>query len=722
MVTSMTAARQPHAVSDTAASAEGAAPLDPNRLLATITHDLVGMVFRCRVDADWTMEYIGAGCTRLTGYRPDELLFNKCISYEQITHPQDRAVVRQAILESLERDQRYDAEYRIIRADGKTRWVVERGVGVRDADGRLIAVEGFIQDMTERIAANQALREAVRRYRSLFEHAVEGIFQTTPDGHYLDANPALARIYGYPDPTALIEGLRDIQHQLYVDPTRRETFIRLMQTQGQVRDFESEVYRRDGSRIWISENARAVKDEAGRVLFYEGTVIDITERRRHEAELLHQASHDALTGLPNRVLLMDRIQQGIALARREGSRLCLLFVDLDHFKLINDSRGHHAGDRLLIEIASRLRLCLREQDTVARLGGDEFVVLLTGAREEHEVIRILHRILDEVARPWVDGEAEYRIGCSIGISCYPGDGDDAETLLRCADAAMYQAKESGRHTFHFYTPELNRAASDRLALASSLHRALEREELRVYYQPRLDLTSGRIIGAEALVRWQHPQQGLIPPDRFIPVAEETGLIIPIGRWVLAEASRQNKAWQAAGLPTLCVSVNLSPIQFRRADLVREVADILAETGLLPEYLELEVTESFVMHDAERINATMRQLKQLGVAIAVDDFGTGYSSLSYLKRFPVDRLKVDRSFVRDIHQDPDDAAIVRAIITLGHALGLKVVAEGVETPEHQAFLRQHGCDEGQGYLYSRPVTAVELEAMLRRAKAGSLAGD
>lgn len=451
-------------------------------------------------------------------------------------------------------------------------------------------------------------------------------------------------------------------------------------------------------------------------------MIDVTERRRHEVELLHQASHDALNGLPNRMLLMDRIQQGIAQARRDGGSLFLLFVDLDHFKLINDSQGHHAGDRLLLEVATRLRHCIREQDTVARLGGDEFVVLLTEQHDEAEILGVLQRLLEEVARPWVDGEAEYRIGCSIGISCFPRDGEDAETLLRCADTAMYQAKESGRHTFHFYTPELNRSVSDRLALASSLHRALERRELRVHYQPRLDLTSGRIIGAEALVRWQHPEQGLIPPDRFIPVAEETGLIVPIGRGVLVEACRQNKAWQTAGLPTLCVSVNLSPIQFRRADLVQEVADILALSGLKPEHLELDVTESFVMHDAERIDATMRELKRLGVAISVDDFGTGYSSLSYLKRFPVDRLKVDRSFVRDIHQDPDDAAIVRAIITLGHALGLKVVAEGVETLEHQAFLKRHGCDEVQGYLYSRPVSADEFEALLRKAKDGVLPPD
>jgi EAL domain-containing protein (putative c-di-GMP-specific phosphodiesterase class I) len=362
--------------------------------------------------------------------------------------------------------------------------------------------------------------------------------------------------------------------------------------------------------------------------------------------------------------------------------------------------------------------CVRGHDSVARQGGDEFVIVLTEQHDENEIIAIVSRLLEVISQPWQDNGQEYRISCSVGISCYPQDGADPDALLRCADAAMYKAKASGRSTYHFYTPELNQAISERLELENSLRHALERDEFRVYYQPRIDVASGRIIGAEALIRWDCPGKGLIPPDSFISIAEETGLIIPIGQWILQEACRQNSTWQRAGLPPISVSVNLSPIQFRHAGLVQSVADALQQANLHPAYLELELTESFVMHDAERINIAMQSLKALGVDIAVDDFGTGYSSLSYLKRFPVDRLKVDKSFVRDIDTDPDDAAIVRAIITLGHALGLKVVAEGVETRAHLEFLQQHGCDELQGYYFSRPVPATEMETLLRGLETGA----
>ena len=694
------------------AGAETDAPLDVTRLLTTITDNLVGMIYRCRVDAIWTMEYVSDGCHKLTGYRPDELVFNNRVSYDQMTLPEDRERVSRTIHRALENNESFDVEYRIERADGRVCWVLERGVGIRDANGRLAWIEGFIQDISERMVVNEMLREAVRRYSSIFEHATEGIFQTTPEGRYLNTNPALASIYGHASPDDLIAHLHDIPRQLYVLPERRAEFVRLMQEQGVVRNFESQVYRNDGSIIWISENARAVKNADGSVQFFEGTVVDITERRQHEAELEYQASHDSLTGLPNRSLLHDRIEQAITRARRDSKRVAVVFVDLDHFKLINDSLGHHIGDRLLLEVADRLMTCIRNHDTVARQGGDEFVLVLTEQHDADETLTIVNRLLEVISQPWMNDGQEYGLSCSIGISCYPQDGDDPDALLRCADTAMYKAKASGRSTFHVYTPELNQVISERLELENSLRHALERDEFRVYYQPRIEVASSRIIGAEALIRWDCPGKGLIPPDSFISIAEETGLIIPIGQWILQEACRQNSAWQQAGLPPISVSVNLSPIQFRHAGLVQSVAAALQQANLDPACLELELTESFVMHDAERINIAMQSLKALGVDIAVDDFGTGYSSLSYLKRFPVDRLKVDKSFVRDIDSDPDDAAIVRAIITLGHALGLKVVAEGVETRAHLEFLQQHGCDELQGYYFSRPVPAAEMEAMLR----------
>ncbi|MDP1864636.1 MAG: EAL domain-containing protein [Thiobacillus sp.] len=690
--------------------ASEAAPLDLTRLLTTITSNLVGMIYRSRVDATWTMEYVSDHCLRLTGYQPDEVMFNKRISFDQITLPEDRERIRRDIHATLEKNEIFEVEYRILRADGRVCWVLERGVGIRDESGRLAWIEGYMQDISEQMAANDAMLEAIRRYSSIFEHATEGIFQTAPDGYYLNANPALATIYGHASAGELIKHLRDIQ-QLYVSPTRRREFLDLMHDKGEVINFESQVYRVDSSIIWISENAHTIKNPDGSVLFFEGTVVDITDRKQHEAKLEHLASHDSLTGLPNRSVLRDRIDQAIVKARRDGDKVAVVFVDLDHFKLINDSLGHHVGDRLLLEVAARLATCVRSHDSVARQGGDEFVLVLTEQHGNNETLAIISRLLEVISQPWMNDGQEYGLSCSIGVSCYPQDGDDPDTLLRCADAAMYKAKASGRSTYHFYTPELNDAISDRLELENKLRHALERDEFRVYYQPRIDTFSGRIVGAEALIRWDCPGKGLVPPDSFISIAEETGLIVPIGQWILQEACRKNSAWQRAGLPPICVSVNLSPIQFRHAGLVKSVATALQQANLDPAYLELELTESFVMHDAERINVAMQSLKSLGVDISVDDFGTGYSSLSYLKRFPVDRLKVDKSFVRDIDTDPDDAAIVRAIITLGHALGLKVVAEGVETRAHLEFLQQHQCDELQGYYFSRPVPAVEMGALL-----------
>jgi diguanylate cyclase (GGDEF)-like protein/PAS domain S-box-containing protein len=684
---------------------------DSERMFKTLLANLDGMVYRCRDDADWTMEFVSEGCTRLTGYAPEDLLLNGRLSYEELTHPEDRQRVRDTIHAAVAENRRFHVEYRIQHADGRVRWVWEHGGGVRDASGHVAAIEGIVEDVTARVESEQALREAERRYRSLFDNAIEGIFRTTPDGRYLDANPALARIYGFATPQELVESLRDIKSQLYVDAGRREEFMRIIKARGEIGGFESRVYRKNGDVIWISENARAVFDPEGRVLHYEGTVEDITERRHNQARIEQQANYDSLTGLANRSLLNDRLQQAIYSAASYGARLAVVFVDLDRFKYVNDTLGHDVGDRLLQVMAERFTSAVATSDTVARLGGDEFVLLLHGQAGPDTVTTILERLLPAISAPLRYGQSDLEVTCSIGVALYPDDGSDPATLLKHADSAMYRAKEQGRNNYQFFTEDLNRAIKERFDLESQLRRALERGQFELYYQPRVDLASRKVIGTEALIRWHLPGRGMVSPATFIPVAEEIGLIGPISEWVLETACAQNKRWHDAGLSCV-VSVNISPQQFRGDGLVPLIAGVLSDTGMDARSLEIEITESTVMHAGERMVEMLHAIKKLGVHIAVDDFGTGYSSLSYLKRFPVDRLKVDRSFVQHI-ADADDAVIVRAIIALGHNLGLKVVAEGVETEEQIEFLRMNGCDELQGYFFSKPVPAWHMTKLLAK---------
>jgi diguanylate cyclase (GGDEF)-like protein len=441
------------------------------------------------------------------------------------------------------------------------------------------------------------------------------------------------------------------------------------------------------------------------------------ERKRYQVQLEHQANYDALTGLPNRNLLHDRLRQAVY-AQRAPRNIAVVFMDLDHFKFVNDSLGHGAGDKLLKGMGERLRAGLREGDTVGRVGGDEFVLILHDQSNEEVMFRAMQRIAARVAEPIeVEGKELY-ITCSAGISLYPQDGLDVDTLLKNADAAMYRAKEHGRNNFQFYTAEMNERVSERLALENALRRALERQELVLHYQQKIDLKSGATIGAEALVRWLHPEWGLVRPARFIALAEETGLIVGLGEWVLREACRQTRAWLDAGLKPGTVSVNLSARQFRQEGLVRLVSRVLEATGLDPAHLEMELTESMVMHNVDAAVATLQGLKSLGVALSVDDFGTGYSSLAYLKDLPIDTLKIDRAFVRDIGTgaEEDEGVIAQAIISLGHALHLKVIAEGVETDAQLRFLRRHGCDAVQGFLYGEAVAPREHARLLTREKA------
>ena len=438
------------------------------------------------------------------------------------------------------------------------------------------------------------------------------------------------------------------------------------------------------------------------------------------AQLQHVATHDALTGLPNRLLLADRLNQSIAQAQRHQRLFAVFIVDLDRFKAINDSLGHHAGDAMLKEVARRLAAALRQADTLARMGGDEFVLILNEIINPEDLETIAAKVLTHIAQPMKLSGLELHASASIGISIYPNDGGNGETLLQHADAAMYQAKKGGRNAYRLFTPEMNAFARERLELENGLRRALVQHEFVLHYQPKVDVRTGSIDSAEALIRWQHPTRGLVAPNDFIPLAEETGLIMPIGEWVLNEACRQAQSWRASGLRPLRVAVNLSAQQFRQKKLVDVVSAALRTAGLEARYLELELTESTVMHDAEQSIEILRELSALGVRISVDDFGTGYSSLSYLRRLPLDKLKIDRTFIRELATSRDDAAIVRAIVSLAHNLRIKVIAEGVETPDQLVYLREAGCDQYQGYHYSAPIPNDAFVTMMHKHQSAAFA--
>jgi len=684
---------------------------DSARMLATLIGNLDGMVFRCRNDARRTMEFVSAGCQRLTGLSAEDLVGGKSDSFSELIHREDRARVR--AIEDLER---YTLEYRLRHRDGGFKWVCERGAAVFDQESESWKLEGFIEDISDRRRAEEALRQAETRYHSIFENALEGIFHSTPEGRYLVANPALARIYGYESPEALIAHMRDIPGQLYVEPARREEFRRLIETNGAVSAFEFQAFRHNGGVMWLSVNAYARRGSNGETLYYEGTVEDVTDRRAYQAQIERQANYDALTGLANRGLLGTRLQGAISAADQGMGAIAVAFLDLDQFKFINDTFGHELGDTLLQNMADRLRSCVRDTDLVARQGGDEFVLLLCGYAQD-ELAALIQRVHAAVAQPWPAGGREFHVTSSIGVAVYPRDGRSPDVLLRNADAAMYKAKENGRNGYQFFTAELNLALVERLDIEHRLRGALARGQFALHYQPRIDMSTGAIGGAEALLRWRVPGRGLVAPDRFISVAEDTGLIVPIGRWVLHSACQQARAWHDQGLPPIIVSVNVSPRQFREGSILDTIAEALTVSGLEARYLQIELTEGLAMHGAEKYVHMLEQIKVLGVQIAVDDFGTGYSSLSYLKRFPIDQLKVDRSFVKDLATDPNDAVIVQAIIALGHKLGLRVVAEGVETEEQLEYLRRSGCDEMQGYLFGAPMIASEFAALLTREADG-----
>ena len=578
--------------------------------------------------------------------------------------------------------------------------------------------------LTRLIAANEALQARIEEYlkaeqhwtaerallRAMLDQVPDYLFVKDTSSRFVVANRAVAADLGR-TPEELI-GKTDFDlhpiefaRKFYADEQR------VVSTGEPLLGFEESIMSIDGTRKWLSASKVPLRDEDGVIQGIVGVCRDVTERKQAEDQIHFLAHHDALTGLPNRVLLMDRIGQALLQAQRNGTAVTVVFIDLDNFKLVNDSLGHSAGDTLLKTVAARMVDCVRASDTVVRIGGDEFVILLPNQPSPDPDGELLTKLRASIAEPITIEDQLFRVTSSIGVASYPADGTDGETLLMNADTAMYQAKEKGRDSFQHYTAEMNLGTQERRVLQEGLRLAVARNEFALLYQPQIDLRSGRIFAVEALVRWHHPTLGVVPPAKFIPMAESTGLIVPLGDWVLHEACRQNKAWQNSGLPPITVSVNVSARQFRDGSWVKRVANALRSTGLEPKYLELELTESLLMQDVQQAIRTMNELQALGVRFSIDDFGTGYSSLSALKSFPVARLKIDQSFVRNLPNDANDRSIATAMISLGQQLQMRVIAEGVETAEQLAFLADNKCDEIQGFHFSKPINAAAMAHML-----------
>ncbi|MGB8954001.1 MAG: EAL domain-containing protein [Tumebacillaceae bacterium] len=571
----------------------------------------------------------------------------------------------------------------------------------------LLAVVFVMRVLTDNKTIARQLEEKEQQYMSLFDHNQDAVYTVDTKGCFRSSNPACRLVTGYD-----VDDLQNVKMSELVVPEYYETTLECFQKtlHGDPQHYEIAIYAKSGERIELDVKTVPIIVN-GEVIGIYGLAKDITAKKAKEDQMRRMAFFDILTDLPNRMMFEEQLQKEIEQARVEGQKLAVMFMDLDRFKMINDTFGHGIGDRLLQAVAERLNSCVQRDHAFARISGDEFTLILPNIAEAEDAIHVAQHILDTLERPFMLEGNELFITTSIGISLYPCDGLDIESLVKNADTAMYRAKEQGRNNYQLYRTAMNEHIIHRVTMETDLRKALERGEFELYYQPQVNVRSRNLIGLEALVRWNHPTRGLVLPSEFIPLAEETGLIVPLGEWVLQTACQQVKHWQSNGFPNMRAAVNLSARQFQRDDLVGTVERVLKETGLDPKCLDLEITESVTMHNVDRAIITLNELKNLGIHISLDDFGTGYSSLSYLKHFPIHMLKIDRSFVRDITTDPDDAAIATSIIAMAHSLKLNVIAEGVETEDHLEYLLQQGCTEMQGYLFSPPLPVAKVEEWL-----------
>jgi len=661
------------------------------------------------VDLAGNFTFFNDAMCRLYGYTKDEMMG---MNYRHYTDKENSAILFQTFNRIYTTGIPVkELAWRAIRKDGTPRYVEASASLIKDNHGKPVGFRGIIKDVTERKQMESDLQQSEEKYRSILESIQEAYFEVDLAGNFTFFNDSLCRLTG-----CSREELLGANYQYFSDKDNSKkvflAFNKVFTTGQPTEGFDWLIIRKDGTRKYIEASVSLKHDASGKAIGFKGMIRDITERKRIEQELNYMATHDALTGLPNRLMFTQHLNQAILSAKRNRKKLAVFFIDLDRFKIINDSLGHEAGDILLQDVAKRFKDALRAVDIVGRLGGDEFVLLIENFVENAHLAKVAQKILAAAIKPFHIMGEDCRVTASIGISIYPQDGQDEQTLMKNADIAMYFAKEEGKNNFQFYSANIKSLANERLLIEKNLRLALERKEFYLDYQARVDFKTHVITGVEALLRWQNEYLGAVTPTQFIPVAEETGLIIPIGKWVLKTACAQNMAWQKQGLPPVCMAVNLSMRQLMDDNLLEDIREALSQTGMSPNFLELEITESMIMHNPARLIPLLNKIKQMGIRLAIDDFGTGYSSLAQLKNFPVDTLKVDRSFIRNIPDNPEDKAITEAIITMGKTLSLTVVAEGVETEEQEQFLRERICDEMQGFYFSKPIKAEEFADLLR----------
>ncbi|MFO7570833.1 MAG: EAL domain-containing protein [Smithellaceae bacterium] len=656
---------------------------------------------------DGKFSYVSPLFQKLCGYSGADLIDTNPLDY---ISPDYREITRQQAITRL-KGQRSDAyEYKITRKDGKEIWTLETITSIF-YKGRRAAL-GTFMDITERKLMEESIRLSEERYRTIIDEMEEWYFEADINGNITFFNDNFARAVEHSQKDITGMNFQNLINPADIDAIYR-LFHEIFKTGKSTKNFLYEFISPDGVVTSAEFSVFPKRDLADRVCGFRGVGHDITERKRTEERIQYLATHDSLTGLPNRLMFNQLLHHAIETAKRYKRQFAVLFIDLDRFKTINDSMGHEAGDQLLQEIAKRLTQTLRAVDVVARLGGDEFVILIEELSEPDQVKTVAGKILSAVMKPVYIAGNECRVTTSIGVSIYPQDADNEQALMKNADIAMYFAKEEGKNNVQFYSEEIQSRSLEHLSIETNLRYALERDEFSLHYQAKVDFKTNAITGVEALIRWQSPSLGSVTPTQFIPVAEETGLIIPIGNWVIRTACAQNAAWQREGLPPVCMAVNLSLRQLTDIHLIDDIRAALADSGMDPELLELEITESMVMHNPVKVIAVLHEIKNLGVRLAIDDFGTGFSSLAQIKNFPVDTLKVDRSFIRNLPEDLEDKAITEAIIAMGKSLCLNVVAEGVETIEQEDFLREHFCDEMQGYFFSKPVSHEKFADLLRQ---------